>query len=62
MPIIPLAQVASFSGVWGLTFLVVLGNMLVWELVVSYIINRNQSQKWLHLLHFYSFYYYSRFC
>ncbi len=49
MPVIPLAQVASFSGVWGLTFLIVLGNMLVWELAVSYRINRNQSQKWLHL-------------
>lgn len=32
-PIVPLAQLASVSGVWGLTYVIVLGNMLLWELV-----------------------------
>jgi len=32
-PILPLAQMASFTGVWGLTYAIVLGNMLFWELL-----------------------------
>jgi apolipoprotein N-acyltransferase len=31
-PLLPLAQLASVTGVWGLTYCIVLGNMLVWEL------------------------------
>jgi apolipoprotein N-acyltransferase len=32
-PILPIAQLASFTGVWGLTFVIVAGNTLVWELL-----------------------------
>jgi apolipoprotein N-acyltransferase len=36
-PILPLSQVASITGVYGLSFLVVLGNVLVWKfLSMSY--------------------------
>jgi apolipoprotein N-acyltransferase len=30
-PLLPLAQLASVTGVWGLTFLIVMGNMLIWQ-------------------------------
>jgi apolipoprotein N-acyltransferase len=30
-PLLPLAQMASVTGIWGLTFLIVLGNMLIWQ-------------------------------
>jgi apolipoprotein N-acyltransferase len=30
-PLLPLAQLASVTGIWGLTFLIVLGNMLIWQ-------------------------------
>jgi apolipoprotein N-acyltransferase len=30
-PILPLAQLASVTGVWGLTFVIVFGNMLFWQ-------------------------------
>ncbi len=51
-PVLPLAQIASFTGVWGLTYLIVLGNMLVWDLVVSYRVEANRAQKWIHLIIF----------
>lgn len=31
-PVLPLAQLASVTGVWGLTYIIVLGNMLLWDL------------------------------
>ena len=34
-PILPLSQIASITGVWGLTFIVVLGNTLLWDLLQS---------------------------
>lgn len=34
-PLLPLSQVASITGVWGLTYLIVLGNTLLWELLVG---------------------------
>ncbi|MBN2038390.1 MAG: apolipoprotein N-acyltransferase [Chitinispirillaceae bacterium] len=30
-PLLPLAQLASVTGVWGLTFIIVMGNTLVWQ-------------------------------
>lgn len=33
MPYLPLAQLASLTGVYGLSFLIVLGNILIWEVV-----------------------------
>ncbi|MDG5814040.1 apolipoprotein N-acyltransferase [Chitinispirillales bacterium ANBcel5] len=33
---LPLAQLASITGVWGLTYLIVIGNMLIYELLKSY--------------------------
>jgi apolipoprotein N-acyltransferase len=30
-PLLPLAQIASITGVWGLTYLIVLGTMLLWK-------------------------------
>jgi apolipoprotein N-acyltransferase len=32
-PILPLAQLASITGVWGLTFIIILSNMLIWEIL-----------------------------
>ncbi len=34
-PLLPLAQVASITGVFGLTFAVILGNMLAWKFLSS---------------------------
>ena len=34
-PMLPLAQAASITGVWGLTYLVILGNMLLWQLLTA---------------------------
>ncbi|MDR3012724.1 MAG: apolipoprotein N-acyltransferase [Chitinispirillales bacterium] len=31
--ILPLAQFSSFTGVWGLSYLIVLGNIAIWELL-----------------------------
>jgi apolipoprotein N-acyltransferase len=39
-PVLPLAQLASYTGVWGLTYLIVLGNMLFWELAKNLHHNR----------------------
>lgn len=47
-PLLPLAQFASVTGVWGLTFLVLLGNILLWELAVSYYKGENCFQKQVH--------------
>ncbi|MDO5576739.1 MAG: hypothetical protein Q4F84_06635, partial [Fibrobacter sp.] len=48
-PLLPLAQFASVTGVWGLTFLVLLGNILLWELAVSYYKGENCFQKQVHV-------------
>jgi apolipoprotein N-acyltransferase len=34
-PLVPLAQLASITGVWGLTYLIVLGNMLIWQSIAK---------------------------
>ncbi|MCL2220169.1 MAG: apolipoprotein N-acyltransferase [Chitinispirillia bacterium] len=34
--ILPLAQFSSFTGVWGLSYLIVLGNIVIWELLRAY--------------------------
>jgi len=47
-PFLPTVQIASITGVWGVTFLVVLGNVLVFEVLTSYYRNENQLQKWIH--------------
>lgn len=33
--VLPLSQIASVTGVWGLTYLILLGNMLLWDLGVT---------------------------
>ncbi|MDR0330545.1 MAG: hypothetical protein LBH93_02395, partial [Chitinispirillales bacterium] len=33
--ILPLAQFSSFTGVWGLSYIIVLGNIVIWELLRS---------------------------
>jgi apolipoprotein N-acyltransferase len=48
-PVLPIAQLATITGVWGLTFLVVIGNILIFELLKHYYINENQTQKWIHV-------------
>jgi apolipoprotein N-acyltransferase len=48
-PILPFAQVASITGVWGLTFIAVGMNVLIFDLLVCYYSNENQVQKWIHL-------------
>ncbi|MBN1307246.1 MAG: apolipoprotein N-acyltransferase [Chitinispirillaceae bacterium] len=35
-PILPVSQLASITGVWGLNFLVVAGNLLVWEIGIAW--------------------------
>jgi len=45
---LPTAQFASITGVWGLTFLIVLGNILIFEILSSYYKNENQVQKYIH--------------
>ncbi|MCX7725644.1 MAG: apolipoprotein N-acyltransferase [Chitinispirillaceae bacterium] len=48
-PITPLNQLASITGVWGLTYLIVLVNMLVWDLLVN-IYRGNKIKKNLQLI------------
>jgi apolipoprotein N-acyltransferase len=48
-PMLPLAQVASITGVWGLTFIAVVMNVLIFDLLICYYRNENQAQKWIHL-------------
>jgi apolipoprotein N-acyltransferase len=48
-PILPFAQLASITGVWGLTFIAVGLNVLIFDLLVCYYRNENQAQKWIHL-------------
>ena len=45
--ILPLAQFASFTGVWGLSYLIVLGNVVIWELLRAIRAKENIQQKWL---------------
>ena len=47
-PVLPLSQLASVTGVWGLTYLTLLGNMLLWELISSCHKNRLTVRKWLY--------------
>jgi apolipoprotein N-acyltransferase len=47
--ILPLAQFASFTGVWGLSYLVVMGNIAVWELLRAHKSGEETRQKWLTL-------------
>ncbi len=35
-PLLPLVQIASVTGIYGLSFLVVLGNILIWELLQAF--------------------------
>jgi apolipoprotein N-acyltransferase len=51
-PFLPLAQFATLTGVWGLTYLIVLGNILIRELFVSFYQDHGIMQKWLHILLF----------
>lgn len=44
-PILPLAQLASITGVWGLTYLIVLGNMLIWELIKKRYYNHSAEKQ-----------------
>ena len=45
--ILPLAQFSSFTGVWGLSYIAVLGNIVIWELLRAYKSGDNAQQKWL---------------
>ncbi|MCL2182637.1 MAG: apolipoprotein N-acyltransferase [Chitinispirillia bacterium] len=45
--ILPLAQFSSFTGVWGLSYLIVLGNIVIWELVRAYVAREDVRQKLL---------------
>jgi len=47
--ILPLAQFASFTGVWGLSYIVVLGNVVIWELLRAVRAKENVQQKWLNV-------------
>ncbi|MFW6221918.1 MAG: apolipoprotein N-acyltransferase, partial [Fibrobacterota bacterium] len=54
-PISPLAQLGSVGGVYLLSFLIVLGNILIFELLRSYWLSNVIAQKWLHLAVFATF-------
>ena len=51
--LLPLAQFSSFTGVWGLSYIIVLGNVVIWELLRAYKANVSSGdnsplrQKWL---------------
>ena len=47
-PFLPVAQFATITGVWGLTYIIVFGNILIWEILLSYYNNQNQAQKIIH--------------
>jgi len=47
---LPLAQAASVCGIFGLSFIAVVGNILVWELLRSCHLASDIMQKWLHLV------------
>lgn len=34
-PVLPISQFASLTGVWGVTFIAVMGNLIVWEVLVA---------------------------
>lgn len=53
-PILPLAQAASLTGVWGLTFIILLGNILLWEFGISCYKGSNRFQKTIHIAVFVS--------
>ncbi len=42
-PLLPLSQAASVTGVWGLSFIIVTGNLLVLEIVSAWYRKRRQS-------------------
>lgn len=46
-PVLPLSQFASVTGVWGLTYLALLGNMLLWDSVVACYRNMMSVKKWV---------------
>lgn len=48
-PFVPVIQITSITGIWGLTFLIVLTNCLFWDLLKSYSINSDIVPKWIHL-------------
>lgn len=50
--VLPIAQIATVTGVWGITYLVIFGNILNWELLTSYYEGENRMQKVLHILLF----------
>jgi len=49
-PLLPFAQTASVTGVWGLTYIIVLMNVLLYELARSYYLKCDIVQKWIHVI------------
>jgi apolipoprotein N-acyltransferase len=47
-PLLPVAQIASVTGVYGLSAVAVLGNILLFEILESYRVSFVIVQKWLH--------------
>ncbi|MCL2688460.1 MAG: apolipoprotein N-acyltransferase [Chitinispirillia bacterium] len=45
--ILPLAQFSSFTGVWGLSFLIVCGNVVLWELLRAVKQGKNYRKQWI---------------
>ena len=45
--ILPIAQFSSFTGVWGLSFLIVLGNVVLWELLRAVKQGANYRKQWI---------------
>lgn len=46
-PVLPLSQFASLTGVWGLTYLIVIGNMLVWHMSTLWLHRSKTSRTWV---------------
>jgi apolipoprotein N-acyltransferase len=49
VPYTATAQLASVVGTFGLSWVVIFGNALAFEVLLAYYHNRNRAQKWLHL-------------
>jgi apolipoprotein N-acyltransferase len=44
-PLLPLSQFASITGVWGLTFLIIIGNLFFWEICRAFYRNNNTLRR-----------------
>lgn len=51
-PLLPLSQLAAFTGVWGLSFLIVFGNLLVLEWITDWYKNKRMKRNTVRIILF----------